>query len=97
MNRSYISLLFSFIFITSIVAPSILYIADNSNGIVIVNITEEENKGKEKTTDLEEKLLETSHFLSSLFFMKNDEKHHFKLRIYKDYYKNVLSPPPDLV
>lgn len=75
--------------------PPILYMADSSKDIVMVNITEEENKEKEAIKDI--KLLEISHFYTSVITLESGSKYHFDLGSYKDYQQGVLSPPPEFI
>jgi len=84
----------SFIFISFLVAPSIITIVNDQADIsVAFNLDEEENSSKNQV-DLEFHFAEIrKNEESILFHQKHDDEFHYKERNYL-VILNVLSPPP---
>ena len=98
MNKTVITLIFSLIFVSFTVAPSILVIVDDTYdiSILISSSEEEEKKGEEKVKDFEIELLvenaiEDSMYNTSLMKLLNTHSEN-----YSSLFKELTSPPPEI-
>lgn len=98
MNKSITAILFSILFVSFTMAPSVLAVVDDSYdiSILISSAEEEENKGEEKVKDIEVEvpLIEIT---VSTVYRNNLLKH---LIYHSDNYnslvKELVSPPPEI-
>jgi len=96
MSRSIISLLFSMIFMITLIAPSVIVVIDNDADIsFFYNTTDEEEKGSEKHKDLE---VMFSEFIENESYLVSNETENNLGYYFKKYPKphlNLISPPPE--
>ncbi len=98
MSRKFLTFFFSFIFVISIGLPAIsLLCDDDSEAIILVEKTEEENKESEFTEDAELKFLQITRLNESMTAKsaskKNDRSEKFSSLSHDD----VMNPPPEYV
>ena len=96
MSRSVVSILLSIIFVAFLVTPTILTMVDDSIDVsFFYSSAEEEEKGHEKTKDVEvlfsELNINETYLTSSL--VQNNLEYYFKT--YPIPHLNLISPPPD--
>lgn len=94
MNRSFISLFFSFIFIISIALPTIIHWTDGSADVVIENVNGEESEEKEVKT-LEFDINQAEFISSSLFTDLKSKLNVYYTSNYASYSQELNSPPPE--
>lgn len=96
MSRSLVSVLFSLIFMITLIAPSVIIVIDNDADIsFFYDTTEEEEKGNEKHKDLEVLFSEFNE--NEAYFVSNETEGNLRY-YFKKYLKphlNLISPPPE--
>ena len=97
MARNLVSLLLSAIFLTFLIAPTIIAAVDDSIDVSIFYASsEEEEKGSEKNKDIEVLFFEFN--ASEIDFASNESKNNLEY-CFKKYPKphlNLIFPPPEL-
>jgi hypothetical protein len=98
MSRQVIAIFFSIIFVSLLVAPSIIALVDDSVDIsVFYTSSEEEEKGNEKNKDLE-KLFFDSPYPETVFSIFNPENElEYFFNAYSKPHLNIISPPPEVI
>ncbi|MFT4575131.1 MAG: hypothetical protein ACI9SI_000029 [Polaribacter sp.] len=97
MSKKGLSIFFSVVFLLFIVAPTILVMVDDSVDVSIVfSTSEEEEKGNEKSLDIEAlfSMLKTNNYNLVFTFPENSLEHIDKR--YTKPHLNIISPPPEL-
>jgi len=97
MNKGIIALVFSIIFVSISVMPSVLTLVDDSYdiSILISSAEEEEKKGEEKVKDFEievplKEIIRYNNCCYSLVKLLN-----LQLNNYSSLFKELTSPPPE--
>ena len=70
---------------------------DDTEGIVVIlDLSEEENKERETLKDAEVKFFEIIKITPSELFNNSGKENHYYSKLYSGSYSNITSPPPDL-
>ncbi|NOY48175.1 MAG: hypothetical protein GXO84_08285 [Chlorobi bacterium] len=96
MSRSLISIIFSVIFMITLIAPSVIIVIDNDADIsFFYDTTEEEDKGSEKHKDLEVLFSEFNE--NEAYFVSNETESNlgYYFKKYPKPHLNLISPPPE--
>jgi hypothetical protein len=98
MPRSIISIIFSVIFMITLIAPSVIIVIDNDADIsFFYDTTEEEEKGNEKHKELEVLFSELNE--NEAYFVSNETEGNlgYYFKNYSKPHLNLISPPPDFI
>lgn len=98
VSREFVSFFFSLVFLLGITMPTISYFCDSNNDIIVLlEVTEEENKESEIAKDAEVKFLEITKLNAALVDSKTSKKDNYYLNLYSLSHGDVISPPPEFV
>lgn len=97
MSRNKLSIILSMIFLLFLVAPTVIFIVDDSIDIsLFYTMSEEEENGVEKNK-IDEVLILQTDTPESFFVSKKVIQHIvYFFKNYQKPYLNLVSPPPDL-
>lgn len=96
VSRQIISIFFSFIFVSFLIAPSVIILVDDSIDVsIFFTSTEEEEKGNEKNKDIEKLFFETLYADATLIFSITENELEYYYKKYTKPHLNLISPPPD--
>lgn len=98
MNKTVIAILFSVIFVSFTITPSILAIVDDSYdiSILISSSEEEEKKGEEKIKDFEIEVPSSNMIDQTILNKSLVNSTNFRINNYNSLYKELTSPPPEV-
>ncbi len=96
MSRKFLSFFFSLVFVISIALPTISYLCDDdSDNVVLIEKTEEENKESEITEDAEVKFLEITKLNDSAVTTRATKENYHSQSFYSLSHNDVMNPPPE--
>ncbi|WP_299550724.1 hypothetical protein [Seonamhaeicola sp.] len=97
MSRQVISIFFSLVFVSFLVAPSIIVLVDDSVDIsIFYTSSEEEEKGNEKNKDVEKLFFESLCADTAFTFSNMESELEYYYKKYAKPHLNLISPPPEL-
>ena len=97
MSKNIGSIFFTLIFVTFLVAPTIIRLIDDSIDISIIYTTSEEGENSgEKNKDIEILFFDLSHNLDGDVLSKNDNTIHYYFKNYIKPHLNLIFPPPEI-
>jgi len=97
MSRNFISIVFSIIFVASLIAPTVIAMVDDSIDIsVFYTSSEEEEKENEKNKDIEVFVSEIYVEEDNLLGTENTKILGYYFNNYLRPHLNLISPPPEL-
>ena len=96
MRKKIIAILFSIVFLSIIVTPTIILAFDNSIDFKVLVLTpEEEEKEKEVNNSIELYSQNENKVLSSFYIFENNNYSQYQFINYHKPHLNLISPPPE--
>lgn len=98
MNKSFLAIFFSFVFLSLVMAPTILMTIDDSIDIsFIYDISEEEEKEKEGNKEFEKFVVDSDIEIEGFVTSKNREHLEYAFKTYQKPHLNLIFPPPEFI
>jgi len=99
MNKSFLAIFFSIMFLSLVMAPTLIMAIDHSIDIsYIYDLSEEEEeKGKENTKEFEKFITDFDIEMASFITLDKNEKLEYTFKTYQKPHLNFISPPPELI
>lgn len=98
MYKSIIAIFFSFVFLSLVIAPTILLAIDDSIDIsYIYDVSEEEEKEKEGNKEFEKIVVDSDSELEGFVTSNNGELLGYVFKTYQKPHLNLIFPPPEFI
>lgn len=99
MNKSLIAYFFSIMFLSLVIAPTLVMVIDDSIDMSFVydGSEEEEEKGKENSKEFEKFVVELDPEIDDLLSSESTQHSGFTFKTYPKPHLNLISPPPEFI